>query len=1535
MKTQKTTSLFSILIILALLLTQLPFAAASPLLQNGGINVDGVIDSAYGPPLASDPTGDGNSNANLDLLDLYVTEDTNYFYLAFTINADIAATNWGKYVLYVDTTNDSNGATSDAWTRNVVVNDPHKPEYGIYTWVDGPPYGPDHTQIVTWTDPVWDWTDVTQVVEGAIGPGTPSVIEWQVAKADLGYPSGMWLEVWDTGGSSGDNAQDTINDPADDWNATNWSTTATLAVSTYYLSPSSPNWYARGDFNGWGITDPLYDDGTHGDATASDGLYTTEITIATPGRYEFKIATEDWSSSYPGSGNSWLDTTVDDELVTIIFDTNTYTDGWLPANNVIGVSTELGSWTAVGDWQGWNNGDPATAMISLGGGVYEFNTAIASPGPHQYKAVKTGTWDAIGADGRSVNASTASFETVEAGQNATFTVDAHQGRVKVEVEPAAPKPKPDDNVWWDGLGHNSRDDLYRVPYGAVTTGTPVTLRLRTFHNDVTQVTLRVWSTAAGAQTLYPLELVATTDDPPYGYDYWQATIPAQDEPTILYYRFIVRDGNDEDFYEDDDLFDGGWGTAYEDSPDYSFQIDVYEPDFETPDWMKNAVVYQIFPDRFYNGDPKNDPQPSDPTVYTNPVLIKTWDALPEGYCRAYQDVTCEEDPLGRDFFGGDLQGVKDKLDYLADLGVTAIYFNPVFKAPSNHLYDTTDYYRIDPYFGSIGTYESLINQARKRGIHVILDGVFNHTSSDSIYFDRYSRYPKDGAYESQDSQYYDWYTFFEWPDDYNSWWGFDSLPVLTEIQEVRDFVYGHPRSVARWWIGLGASGWRLDVAPDKSHAWWQEFRPRVKSVDPDAVILGEIWDDASPWILGDEFDSTMNYRFRRALIGFVNGETDDPNQGFIDDLNPDQFNSLLQSIKEDYPAPAFEATMNLLGTHDTARILWTVTPGDRNREDKEFNPGNLAEGKAKLKLLAIIQMTLPGAPTIYYGDEVGLTGDTDPDDRRPFPWGNEDTDLLNHYQTLTGLRHTHSFLRTGSFDRLYTHNDNGTYAYGRKDSSGAAVIAVNRDTASHDLAIDLGGYVPEGTVLTDALNGGTHTVTGGQITLSVDGRWGAILITPPGTDLTPPAAPANLAITAEGDGYVDLVWDTVSGAAGYYVYRSPVSGGGFTHLNDVPLADTVYTDDTVVNGQPYYYVVTAVDTAGNESDRSNEAVAIPHLVIGWANLQWPYSIVHTISALDPTENIYGQVWIDGYTDQPGLTEGLIAQVGYGPDGSDPADNPDWIWVDADFNVDAGNNDEFKGQLLPEAVGAYDYAYRYSTTGGHTWLYADRDGTGTGYDPAQAGALTVNPSGDTTPPATPSNLSLVEASPSFIKLAWDAVPDADLYRYEVYRGDASSGPYTKLANVPAPTTEYTDWNVATDATYFYVVLATDNSFNESDYSNEVEATARARAVQVTFNATLPDTTPDGDDIYIGGNFNGWNPAGTLMTRSGLFATISLTLREGDHLEYKYTRGSWDYVEKGVECEEIANRTATVVYGTDGTMTLDDIVLNWRNTGPCSN
>jgi hypothetical protein len=330
--------------------------------------------------------------------------------------------------------------------------------------------------------------------------------------------------------------------------------------------------------------------------------------------------------------------------------------------------------------------------------------------------------------------------------------------------------------------------------------------------------------------------------------------------------------------------------------------------------------------------------------------------------------------------------------------------------------------------------------------------------------------------------------------------------------------------------------------------------------------------------------------------------------------------------------------------------------------------------------------------------------------------------------------------------------------------------------------------------------------------------------------------------------------------------------------------------------------------------------------------------------VDRTDNVYGQVWIDGETSTAGATPGLIAQLGFGPDGSDPDGNPAWVWIGASFNGNAGNNDEFVASLLPEAVGEYDYLYRYSTTNGQDWLYADLAGPIPANDPpSNPGDMTVNPSGDGTPPAAPTGLHVVFASPAAIGLAWDEVQgDATLYGYEVLRGDTTGGPYTQIARVTAPA--YTDSDVEEGATYFYVVLALDNSFNRSGYSGEVQATAVPRTVTLTFNVTVPATTDaTGRSVYIAGTLQRldgglpeWNPGGVVLTRvDATHWTIVLTGDEGVQIEYKYALGLWDYVEKDGACGEIGNRQLTLNYGADGNMLLNDTVLNWRNVAPCGN
>ncbi|HEX9092989.1 MAG TPA: alpha-amylase, partial [Coriobacteriia bacterium] len=609
-------------------------------------------------------------------------------------------------------------------------------------------------------------------------------------------------------------------------------------------------------------------------------------------------------------------------------------------------------------------------------------------------------------------------------------------------------------------------------------------------------------------------------------------------------------------------------------------------------------------------------------------------------------------------------------------------------------------------------------------------------------------------------------------------------------------------------------------------------------------------------------------------------------------------------------------------------------------------PAARVEGKQRLRLGSLLQYTLPGAPTVYYGDEVGMTGADDPDNRRTYPWpdtgGKPDQALLAHYTALGHLRSTLAPLVDGDFRILLADDGDGVLAYGRKDGSRAALVAINRSSSVHDVSIPVAGYLPEGTALLPVYGSGpASSVSGGSVPVSVPALGGVVLATGE-VDLTPPDAPAGLEATA-ASGSVALTWDAVPGAAAYNVYRSPVTGGGYVKVSSAPVTGTAFSDDGLPNGAVEYYVVKALDASGNESAASNEVRALPHLTIAWANLQWPPTLTHTISAVNRTDNVYGQVWIDGVTNQPGQTPTLQAQLGWGPNGSNPDGNPDWQWVDATFNTDAGNNDEFVASLLPDKVGTFDYAYRYTTTGGESWVYADLDGTGNGYSPAQAGQLTVNPSSDTSAPATPSGLHVVTAGPGAIELGWDAVVgDPTLYGYEIARGTSAGGPFSTIALVTG--TDYADTDVTQDATYYYVVRSVDTSFNRSADTAPISATAALREVAVTFNVTVPASTDStGRSVHIAGTLSrldppgpDWDPGAVTLTRvDATHWTITLHGLEATQLEYKYTLGDWDHVEKDASCGEIANRTLTLSYGASGTQTVNDTVQNWRNVSPCGN
>jgi hypothetical protein len=638
--------------------------------------------------------------------------------------------------------------------------------------------------------------------------------------------------------------------------------------------------------------------------------------------------------------------------------------------------------------------------------------------------------------------------------------------------------------------------------------------------------------------------------------------------------------------------------------------------------------------------------------------------------------------------------------------------------------------------------------------------------------------------------------------------------------------------------------------------------------------------------------------------------------------------------------------MNLLDSHDTERLLWTLTPGEETTAGKELNASNLAAGKNNQRIASLIQFTLPGAPTVFYGDEVALTGDDDPDDRRTYPWadlgGSPDTDMLGHYTALAALRRDNPALTEGDLRFLLADDASGVAAYGRKTDAQAAIILVNRSDSSVAAEIPVAGYLPDGLAFQAeySIGGGSFdsAVAGGVLSAELGPKSAHLLISE-SADLLAPPAPTGLHVITEGSMQLQLGWDAVPGAAGYHLYRSPLSGGGWVKLNAGPLTGTEYTDTGLLNAHTYYYVVTALDEAGNESDYSGEASGMPHLSIGWANLQWPYTINHTISATVRTENIYGQVWIDGATQLPGPTPGLIAQAGFGPEGTNPDGSPDWVWEDAAFNVDTGNNDEFKATFLPQAIGTFDYVYRYSTNNGQDWLYADRNGPiPSGALPSLPGKLTVASSGDSTPPAAPTGLMVTLASPAAIDLAWNANAEPDLAGYVVYRDGI------QIAVLLGSGTTFSDTTVVENATYTYKLKAFDASLNYSGFSNEVTATAEPRTVTLNFTVTVPASTDGtGRSVYIAGTLSrldgglpDWDPGGVVMTRlDATHWSITLTGKEGVQIEYKYALGSWDYVEKDAACGEIGNRQLTLSYGAAGTMTINDMVENWRNVAPCGN
>lgn len=731
----------------------------------------------------------------------------------------------------------------------------------------------------------------------------------------------------------------------------------------------------------------------------------------------------------------------------------------------------------------------------------------------------------------------------------------------------------DEKVDTSKVLYNSKEIEYKDPYGAVGKNETVKFQIQT-GTDAEWVKLVIKGKKKAT-----LDLTSVSGNS-VGTKKWSVETTF-DQIGEYHYFFAISNGADVSVYSDDEDMNYGEGMSTDLLNAVPYDLIVYENGYETPDWMKNAVIYQIFPERFNNGDVTNDTITSDARGSQQYEYVPDWYLIPENPEQPYKEKETDPDVelpsnvykgdgiWANDIYGGDLKGITDRIDYLDSLGVTVIYLNPVFESISTHRYDTSDYMNIDPILGTLGDFEELVNVADEHGMKVVLDGVFNHVSDDSVYFDRYYEYLEEGTdtigaypywayvydymsskkatqaaaeaaaksyftseYGITNYEYTEWFDVFKDStlkgDDgevvcdstglragkpvygYDGWWGYDSMPIIksTNGSEYQTGTWAQrvigknetskdsDGSVTQYWLSKGMAGWRLDVANEVSDETWQHFRKSVKALDKDNVIIGEIWTDAAEYLMGDMYDSVMNYMFRNAATGYVKGG------------EPQKAVDILERLRERYPEEAFYAMMNLVDSHDTARILSYLDGIDDDRNQKDLDSAfptyektsDLA--KQKQYLIAFMQFTYAGAPTVYYGDELGMVGADDPDDRRAMIWGKGNKELLEWYATLAKIRSEYSALRTGTVEPVVTDRDSSenVLAYVRSDEDNQILVMMNNATTKKGegiektAVVDLSETSVSANTLTDVVSGQDYQVKGNSITVTIPSNRGVILV---------------------------------------------------------------------------------------------------------------------------------------------------------------------------------------------------------------------------------------------------------------------------------------------------------------------------------------------------------------------------------------------------------------------------------------------------------
>ena len=903
------------------------------------------------------------------------------------------------------------------------------------------------------------------------------------------------------------------------------------ATSTTEVKGSRYSVYKKAAFKGRSVNvpgtfpGPSWDEKSNPMTYKGNGLYEYTFNDIPAANYEYKISMGSWSENYGKGGildGANISLTVPStQDVTVYY--NDFTHNSVTSVNYIFADVLLKG-----------SGIPDGTKLEDSGltGIY---TAVIN--------MKKGSYDNIEIV---YNGKTFKFETINVNEDkaVTFYFDPVSELFYCNASGA--------EVRTENISYDSRDLACKSVYGAVATGESVKFTITT-GTDVTEAKLVM----KGVDTR---NIDMKKDgEAVNGKQQWSVTTKF-DTIGENHYYFALLSGTYMTIYADDDG-NYGKGMVTDLTNVKPYDLVVYKDGFETPDWMKNAVIYQIFPDRFYNGDTSNDFAQTSSRGEVDYEYISDWNTLPENPEQETEEKMDAYKATGayvgdgnwsNEIYGGDLKGITERIDYLKALGVNVIYLNPVFASISSHRYDTSDYNKIDPILGDLGDFEELTRVAEENGMHVVLDGVFNHVSDDSKYFDRYYKYleagtDKVGAYPywayvydtmaeqnvSEDTakdiakkyfadnygitdfSYTEWFNVTQetLKDDnendvtdniglragktvygYEGWWGYDSMPVIkatngSEYQTGNwaEEIIGNDdgTSVGQYWISEGSDGWRLDVANEVSDETWQNFRNSVKALNNgDAVIIGEIWTDATDYLLGDMYDSVMNYVFRNAVLGYAKG-------GSASDAT-----AALERIRERYPEEAFYAMMNLVGSHDTTRLLSYLDGIDDDRNQKEIDKAfptyeNTSDtAKQRQYLVAFLQFTYAGAPTIYYGDEIGMTGADDPDDRRAFTWGKGSKELVTWYAKLADIRSQYSALRTGSVEPIDV-NDDAIMGYVRSDDNDIITVLGNNADSAKEITVSIGTNAT--SKITDIVSGTSYDVKDGKVKVNIPAYRGVIL----------------------------------------------------------------------------------------------------------------------------------------------------------------------------------------------------------------------------------------------------------------------------------------------------------------------------------------------------------------------------------------------------------------------------------------------------------